>query len=275
MKQNLKFIGKVTAIHVITYILCGMFFSTIFNYEGLFELGNAKYFMRPAYGIGAVIGPLVQIVRGALFGCVLLLVKDSFIGKKYGALKLWAVLAIVGIINTPGPAPCSIEGIIYTQLPLEFHLKGAPEILIQTLLFSYFVTRTQKATKKSFVSDKYKTACLAMMITGIGFSLSGIVLALILKVDIMAGMEDKMAFGVMGIAMIIAFVATQWYVQNQNTFNKVIHLIICYSVLAILPTVYNYIVDSPFKSSLALVIGVIPTMIIGIVVYKRNKEVIS
>lgn len=68
MNSKIKFITKVTLIHIATYILCGIIFSAVFNYQELFELGNTKYFMREFTGVSTLIGPLLQIFRGILFG---------------------------------------------------------------------------------------------------------------------------------------------------------------------------------------------------------------
>ncbi len=44
MRTKMKFISKVTVAHFVTYFICGVLFSKLFNYETLFKLGNAKYF---------------------------------------------------------------------------------------------------------------------------------------------------------------------------------------------------------------------------------------
>ena len=49
MRTKMKFISKVTVAHFVTYFICGVLFSKLFNYETLFKLGNAKYFMRDFY----------------------------------------------------------------------------------------------------------------------------------------------------------------------------------------------------------------------------------
>ncbi len=265
--QNARFIVRATIIHILTYILCGLIFSTLFNYQELFALGNAKYFMRDMSSLSSVIGPAVQVVRGALFGFVLLLVKDSVLGKPYAWLRLWAIIAIVGIINTPGPAPFSIEGVIYTQLPLEFHLKGAPEILCQTLLFSIFVTK-QKGESKLKLAGPAKTALNATIIAGVGFSLSGIVLALLIGADFMAGATDMLAFAVMFVAMVVVFLATR-YMSTGSAVGKLVYYGICYLALAVLPTVYNFLSNSPFQSWLSLIVSALP--VAAIAFYRESK----
>ena len=49
MKENVKFVIKVAVIHLLTYIVCGMIFASVFDYEHLFKLGNAQYYMKDAY----------------------------------------------------------------------------------------------------------------------------------------------------------------------------------------------------------------------------------
>lgn len=262
MKKNTSFILKVTIIHVITYIICGIIFSKLFDYSTLFSSGTTKYFMKPVEGTSTLIGPLVQVIRGVLFGFVLLLIKDVFLEKKLGWLKLWLVILVIGIINTPGPAPCSIEGIVYTKLPLELHLKGAPEVIIQTLLFSYLVAKPKKRNKSHDVFMKNKKAIIASALAGIMFSISGIVLSFILNVDVMAGTKDIGAFGVMFIAISIVFLTTKWFYKTRSKIKWIMVTIAYYIAMAILPTVYNHITNSPFKSFLTLGINIIPVLIL-------------
>ena len=81
-------------------------------------------------------GPLFQPIRGILFGIVFYLLRESFFGKKNGWLVMWVVLVIVGIFNTFGPTPGSVEGLIYTIFPLSVHLRGLPEVLLQSFFLS-------------------------------------------------------------------------------------------------------------------------------------------
>jgi len=95
--------------------------------------------------MGAVL--FAQIIRGLLLAVVIWWIKDSIIGKKLAWLKLWAILVILGIFNTYGPAQGSIQGLIYLApiegLPVSASL-GMLEILAQPLLFSIVVTYQRK-----------------------------------------------------------------------------------------------------------------------------------
>lgn len=142
-KEKRNFILKVTIAHVLTYIVCGMVFSQIFGYQN--SLSDAG--MRDMNSIIVGLAPLFQIIRGLLFAIVLWMIRDVFMNKKYGWLKLWIILIILGIFNTPGTAPGSIEGFIYLHPinePLSLQIGGMLEILIQTLIFSIIVTLKRK-----------------------------------------------------------------------------------------------------------------------------------
>lgn len=260
MDSNFKFIGKVTFIHLATYILCGIAFSMLFDYENLYALEGINNFMRPVSGESAIVGPLVQVVRGLLFGVVILLGKEIFTSK-FGWFKLWLFILILGIINTPGPAPSSIEGMVYTQLPLEFHLKGSLELIVQTLLFSYLVAKPKKQSFSNSFVERNKTPLITSFLAGFGISLSGIVLTLILKLDPLAGTKDIGAFVVMFAAMLITYFATKWYCTWVTTAKTIIMAFVYYLAVAVMPTVYNFLVDSPFKSPLPLALNIVPVAI--------------
>ena len=46
MKENIKFVIWVMVIHVLTYLLCGVVFSALFDYTALYQQENINTFMR-------------------------------------------------------------------------------------------------------------------------------------------------------------------------------------------------------------------------------------
>ena len=141
--KKFRFFTKIIAAHVITYFLCGLFFSQLLNYnDSYFELLG----FRPMSEISGLLIIIGQVIRGILIGVVIWWIKDSIIGNKLAWLKLWAILVILGIINTYGPAPGSIEGIIYlapVDVPVNI-TSSIFEVLLQPLLFSIAVTFRRK-----------------------------------------------------------------------------------------------------------------------------------
>jgi hypothetical protein len=149
LKQNLKFIIKVMLIHVISYTVCGIIFSLLFKYQN--SLVDTKH-MRDMNNIIVQLSPVFQIFRGLLFGLVLLIIQNSILSKPYSCLKIWVILIIIGIFNTPATAPFSIEELIYYEssaLAWNLEFGGLLEILTQTFIFSFFVSKLVKPTSLS------------------------------------------------------------------------------------------------------------------------------
>jgi hypothetical protein len=139
---------KTMLVHTATYFVIGLISSTAFNYAARYAdplLGN---YMRQVSHPLVAAGPLLQVFRGLLFGLVFYLIRDIYFSRKNGWLPVWIVLLIVGVISTFGPSPSSIEGLIYTNVPMYFHVIGLPEVAVQSFLLVYlthfWVTHPEK-----------------------------------------------------------------------------------------------------------------------------------
>lgn len=139
---------KAAVVHTVTYFLAGLVAMTAFNYEWLFALPEIANLMRPVTDPWVAAGPLVQPLRGLVFALPLWLLGQRLFTRWDGWLVTWVLLVCVGILATFGPAPGSIEGVMFTRLPLWFHLKGLPEVLGQSLVFAlvlwYWVRHPQQ-----------------------------------------------------------------------------------------------------------------------------------
>jgi hypothetical protein len=111
----------------------------VFDYARLFAETDLRFLMRPITDPLAMAGPLLQPIRGLFFGALLFMLRETFFTTPWGWLRLWLVLVVSGIFGVPGPAPGSLEGMIYTKIPLWVQLKGLPEVVLQTLVFSGFL----------------------------------------------------------------------------------------------------------------------------------------
>lgn len=141
MKPSLWTIILKTALtHTVTYFLMGLAALALLGYADKYADPAIAVYMRQTTHPLVAAGPLLQVIRGALFGIVIFLLRDVVLERKNGWLTLWAVLTIVGVLSPFGAAPASIEGMIYTTLPLWFHINGLPEILLQSLLLSVVAT---------------------------------------------------------------------------------------------------------------------------------------
>jgi hypothetical protein len=134
-----RFIGWVTAAHVITYLLVGTVAAILLDYERLFEEPVIRDYMVAFGSTSLFLGPLLQLVRGVVIAIVMLPFRSALASARNGWLHLWLLLIGVGIVSTSAAAPSSLEGVVYTRLPLWYHAIGLPEMLIQTLIFSSLV----------------------------------------------------------------------------------------------------------------------------------------
>ena len=139
---------KTIVVHTVTYFLMGILAFFLFDYSAQYAETSLRLLMRQTTEPMVMAGPLFQPIRGFLFGIAFYLLREVFFGKKNGWLIMWVVLVIIGILSPFGPAPGSIEGMIFTVLPLSSHLMGQVEIYLQSFLLAvvvyYWVNHPQK-----------------------------------------------------------------------------------------------------------------------------------
>jgi len=128
---------KTVVTHTVTYFLVGLLAFVTFDYGHLYANTSLNLLMRQTTEPLVMAGPLFQPIRGLLFGVVFYLLREPFFERKRGWLVIWTVLVIIGILGTFGPTPGSLEGVIYTVLPLRLHVVGLPELLVQSLLLAF------------------------------------------------------------------------------------------------------------------------------------------
>jgi hypothetical protein len=139
---------KTIVTHTLTYFIMGFLASSILDYAHLFADTSLNLLMRPTTDRIVMAAPLYQPIRGILFGIVFYLLREPFFNKKNGWLIMWITLVTVGILGTFGRTPGSLEGAFFTILPLWVHLRGLPEVLLQSLSLSvilfYWVNHPEK-----------------------------------------------------------------------------------------------------------------------------------
>jgi len=136
VKPLLWFVFRITVVHCVTYFVMGFIAFTLFDYTYWYSVPPLVYYMLPTSHPQVAVGPLLNVIRGIIFGLVLYPVRSILFKEKYGWLYMWGLLVGVGIFSTFGPAPGSVEGMIYTVVPIWLQLAFLPEVLIQALLLS-------------------------------------------------------------------------------------------------------------------------------------------
>ena len=178
MKENeVTFWGlavKASVVHTVTYFLVGMIAFTVFNYAASFAEPEMSTFMRQTDDRIVALGPALQPIRGILFALAFYPVREILFGRRNGWLATWLLLVSLGIFSTFGPAPGSLEGIIYTTLPIRDQLSGGLlEVLSQSFLLSgilyYWVNHPEKRWLNWVMAVVF---VLAMLLSVMGFVLA-------------------------------------------------------------------------------------------------------
>ena len=137
---------KTIVSHSITYFVMGALAAHFLNYAAAMARPDSG--MRQITDPWVIAGPLFQPLRGLVFALVFYPLRECLFGRKYGWLLMGWMLIALGILSTFGPASGSIEGMIYTPVPIRFQLRGGLEVVPQALLLSallcYWVNHPEK-----------------------------------------------------------------------------------------------------------------------------------
>ena len=155
---------KSVVLHPVTYFLAGLVAANLFNYAGLFAIPSLAGFMRPYDSVWVLLGPLFQPVRGVLFALALYPLRESLFKRKFGWLVIWWLLVAIGILSTYGPTPGSIEGMVYTVITVPHHLRGLPEVLVQSAALAFGVVYLVNHPEKRWLHRLVLAAFVVLMV---------------------------------------------------------------------------------------------------------------
>ena len=141
---------KTIVAHTVTYFVVGLMASIVFNYAADFARPELRSYMRQLGDPIIALGPALQPLRGILFALAFYPLREILFKRKNGWLITWWLLVALGILSPFGPVSGSVEGAIYTTLPIldQFFSGGMLEILSQSFLFSallyYWINHPEK-----------------------------------------------------------------------------------------------------------------------------------
>ncbi len=286
LKEFLGFAGRAILVQTTSYFLFGLIMSNVFNYEALFQQEIIRDFMRPIDSPYVFFGPFIQPIRGLLFAIGLWPLRKTIFENKYGWLILWSIFVIFGILSTPAAAPSSVEGVIYTQLPIWYHLIGLPEIMLQTLTFSVVLywweraryrptSQIQIKRQSKWASDLGKAAMIASL-AYIGYAVGSILSAVIARVEIdmetaASDLKTQMMFVVAFVVnVVLIFLTSKKWVRGEIALWHVFLFFWIVDTAVIL--LYQLIFLSPMPLPLAFFVGLFPTLIIAISMHFGYKK---
>ena len=125
---------KTIVVHTTTYFVIGVPLFLLFNYSEGFTAPELACWMRPTDDPLVRAGLLFQPIRGLIFALAFFPIREKLFGTKNGWLMMWWLLLALGVLSTFGPAPGSVEGMVYTILPLS--VSTYLEVVLQSLSLS-------------------------------------------------------------------------------------------------------------------------------------------
>ncbi len=127
---------KTIIVHTVTYFAMGLLALAFLEYGTAFAEPITREYMRQVDEPIVALGPALQFIRGILFAIAFYPLREILFGRKNGWLIIWLLLVTLGILSTFAAAPGSVEGLIYTKMPVSLQISGWLEIVTQALLLS-------------------------------------------------------------------------------------------------------------------------------------------
>jgi hypothetical protein len=139
---------KTIVVHTVTYALMGLLVSTLLGYAEVYARPWMACWIRQLDDPLLIAGTLFQPIRGVIFALAFYPLRETLFGKRNGWLIMWWLLVALGILSAFGPTPGSVEGLIYTVIPVSQQLSGWLEVVPQAFLLSvilfYWVNHPEK-----------------------------------------------------------------------------------------------------------------------------------
>ncbi|HET7010940.1 MAG TPA: hypothetical protein VFI11_09215 [Anaerolineales bacterium] len=280
----LHFTIKVILVHLVTYLVFGLVMSNLLNYEELFQQEVIRDFMHPL-GSRSLLGVLFQPVRGLLFAVAVWPIRSAILETRHGWLRLWSIFMVFAILSTASAAPSSIEGMLYSKLPLGYHLIGLPEIALQTLAFSYLLvwwdrrqsipTGVPRGKRQGFLSELLMAVVVGCF-AYIGYALGSLAVFFLsgsdLSFDAAAGdVRTHLMFVVAFVCNVVyvLFVSRKW-LRNEISFWVVGAL--AWALDGLVLFFYQWLVFGGSSLTVTMLIGLLPAGIIALSIRQNYKR---
>lgn len=142
-KHNLwRYVLRFTVVHVFIYMVTGAIFLTVQDaLPGPTQVALETFTPYQPLGIIVIMG---QVLRSVILALILYPFYDTIIRGRYGLPALFGALWGVAWLGSVGPMPGSIEGVIYTEIPLVAHLLVLAVVALETFVFAWLFVRWER-----------------------------------------------------------------------------------------------------------------------------------
>lgn len=249
MNNNIKFILRTTIIYILVSMFCSYIFSK--SYTEFFSLDVFKSITYSEF-----LTFIKRLIKGLVYGGILLTIKESYVDKSYGWIRLFFVIMSLSIINIKEFSFYTLDN-FYNSISVSFKIRGLIEIFIEMIIFSFIV-----AMPKS--KDKNKKECLiSALITLITLLFCNIIIYKLshLSISYKLYKEDVV---IIILSSLVVFIVTKWFYKTKNNKKYIIVILIFYLVIALVPFIYSniFLKSSFYKGGISLFINFIPVNIL-------------
>jgi hypothetical protein len=147
----LGFINRFAVAHTVAYFIAGLIFSALMNYQEIFATSAFSH-MRPFEHPLVILGPTLQLFRGAFLALAFLPFRHVIIESKRGWVYVFVALWILMNVGADSAEPGKIEGLIYADYSLAEHLFSFPEFTCSTLLSAWLFHTWERNPKDKRLS---------------------------------------------------------------------------------------------------------------------------
>lgn len=162
-----ELILKTSVAHFLTYFLMGLLASTFLDYASRFARPELVCWMRQLDDPLVMAGPLFQLIRGVIFALAFYPLREVLFRERGWLVMAWLLVAL-GILSPFGPAPGSVEGLVYTVIPISLQLAGWLEVVPQAFLLSallfYWVQHPEKRRLNWVLGSAFGLAVLLLIL---------------------------------------------------------------------------------------------------------------
>ncbi|MBS3810371.1 MAG: hypothetical protein KGY44_00720 [Halanaerobiales bacterium] len=138
------FLFRFSIVHVIIYLFIAIIFNNYLSYNREFISSVLYDNFRNLDATIIRFAPLLQFGRGIFLALIIYPLYNCIIKPRYGWLRLFALLWGLSLIGSVAATPGSIEGFIYTDIPVIEHLLALPEVTLEVFLFSIIFVKWEK-----------------------------------------------------------------------------------------------------------------------------------
>ena len=160
-------------VHTVTYFVVGILAFWLLDYAEFFARPDMAGIMRPTTHPLVMAGPLFQPLRGFVFALAVYPLREIVFARPRGWLVLWGLFVALGVVSTFGPAPGSIEGLIYTVISVPHQLRGLVEVVVQTFLLAFGVVYLVNHPEKRWLNRLMMAAFAVAMLLPLAGLLAG------------------------------------------------------------------------------------------------------